>query len=46
VERYAGDVASVAVKGEDSVRVCRLDVVELDRVMAGGGKVALVRRDT
>jgi hypothetical protein len=46
VECYAGDVASMTVEGQDGVEICRLDVVELDRVMAGGGEVAFARRDT
>jgi hypothetical protein len=46
VEFYAGDVASMTVEGQDGVGICRLDVVELDCVMTGGGEVAFVRRDT
>lgn len=45
VECDAGDVGRVPVEGQDGVWVGRLDVVELDRVVAGGGEVALVRRD-
>jgi hypothetical protein len=36
----------MTVEGEDGIRVGRLDVVELDRVVAGGGEVALVGGDT
>jgi hypothetical protein len=46
VECDAGNVTSVTVKGEDRVGVRRLDIVELDRVMTGGGKVAFIGRDT
>jgi hypothetical protein len=45
VERDAGHVAGVAVEGEDRVGVRGFDVVQLDCVVAGGGKVALVGRD-
>lgn len=45
VERHARDVAGVAVKRQDRVGVGRLDVVELDRVVACGREVALVGRD-
>jgi hypothetical protein len=45
VEGDACDVGRVAVKGQDRIRIRRLDVVELDRVVAGGGEVALVGRD-
>ncbi len=45
MERDARDVGRVPVKGEDGVGVGRLDVVELDGVVAGGGEVALVGRD-
>jgi hypothetical protein len=45
MECYAGDVGRVAVKGEDGIRVGRLDVVELDCVVAGGREVALVGGD-
>jgi hypothetical protein len=45
VKGDARDVGRVAVEGQDRVRVRRLDVVELDRVVARGGEVALVGRD-
>ena len=45
VEGYAGDVAHVALEGEDGIGVRRLDVVELNSVVARGGEVALVGRD-
>lgn len=45
VERDAGDVGRVPVKGEDGVGVGGLDIVELDGMVAGGGKVAFVRGD-
>jgi hypothetical protein len=45
VEGDAGDVARVTLKGEERVGVGRLDVVELDGVVAGGGEEALVRGD-
>jgi hypothetical protein len=38
------NVRSMAVKGKDRIRVGRLDIVELDSVVAGGSEVALVRR--
>lgn len=46
VECDASDVAGVALEGEERVGVCRLDVEELDGVVAGGGKEALIGRDT
>lgn len=45
VEGDAGDVARVALEGEQRVRVGRFDVEELDRVVARGGEEALVGRD-
>lgn len=45
VEGDAGDVARVALKRQQRARVGRLDVVELDGLVAGGGEVALVGRD-
>lgn len=45
VEGHASHVASVAVEGEHSVGVRRLDVVELHGVVACGGEVALVGGD-
>lgn len=45
VERDARDVARVALKRQQRVGVGRLDVKELDGVVAGGGEVALVGRD-
>lgn len=45
VEGDAGDVARVALEREQRVRVRRLDVVELDRVVAGRGQEPLVGRD-
>ena len=35
----------MAIKCEDGVRIRRLDVVELDGVVARGGEVTLVGRD-
>lgn len=45
VEGDAGDVARVALKGQQRVRVGGLDVVELDGVVAGGREEALVGGD-
>lgn len=45
VERDAGHIAGVSVEGEYCVGVRRFDVVQLDRVVSGGGEVALVGRD-
>jgi hypothetical protein len=45
VESYARDVGGVSVEGEDGIGVGGFDVVELDRVVAGGREVALVGRD-
>lgn len=45
VECNAGDVVGVALKCQDRVRIGGLDVVELDTVVACGGKKALVGRD-
>lgn len=44
VECDASDVGRMAVKGENGVWVSRLDVVELHRVVTGGGEIAFVRR--
>lgn len=46
VECNAGDVVGVAFKCQDRVWVRGFDIVELDAVVACGGKKALVRRDT
>ena len=46
VECNAGDVVGMAFKGQDGIWVRGLDVVELDAMVARGGKEALVRRDT
>lgn len=45
VERDARNVARVALKGQQRVGVGRLDVKELDCVVARGREVALVGRD-
>lgn len=45
MEGYAGDIVGVAIKGEDWVRVCGFDVVELDVGVGGSGKETLVGRD-
>lgn len=45
VEGDARDVARVALKGQQGVGVGRLDVEELDRVVARGREEALVGRD-
>ena len=45
MEGDARDIASVAIEGENGVRIRRLYVVELDRVVPGGSKVTFVRRD-
>ena len=42
---YAGDIAGVAIEGEERVGICRADVIQFDIVVAGSGKVALVRGD-
>jgi hypothetical protein len=44
VERDARHIGRVAFKGEDGTGIGRLDVVEFDRVVAGGGEIALVGR--
>lgn len=46
MKRNARDVGRVSVKGEDGIGVRRFDVVELNGVVARGGEVALVGRDT
>ena len=46
VEGHARNVTGVTLEGEEGVGVGRFDVVQFDRVMAGRGEVALVRRDT
>lgn len=45
VEGDAGDVARVALKGQQRVGVGALDVEQLDGVVAGGREEALVGRD-
>lgn len=45
MERNSSDVARVAFKGQEGIRVRGFDVVEFDRVMARGGEEALVWRD-
>lgn len=45
MECHAGDVGGVSFEGEDGVRICRLDLVELDGVVARCGEEALVGRD-
>lgn len=45
VESHARDIAGVPFKGQDGIGVVGLDVVELYRVVARGGEVALVRGD-
>jgi hypothetical protein len=45
VECDAGDVGCVAVESENSVRIRRLDIVQLDGMVARGGEVALVGGD-
>jgi hypothetical protein len=45
VERDACDVGRVAFEGQDGVRVCGFDLVELDGVVASGGEEALVGGD-
>lgn len=45
VKRYSGDVPRVSLKRKQRIGVCRLDVVKLDRVVAGCGKKPLVGRD-
>lgn len=42
VERDAGDVARVALKGQQRIGVGALDVKQLDSVVAGGCEKALV----
>lgn len=46
VECNASDVVGMTFKCQDGVWVGRFDIVELDAVVACGGKEALVRRDT
>lgn len=46
VERDAGDIARVALKGQQRIGVGALDVEQLDSVVAGGCEKALVGRDT
>lgn len=45
MEGDSGDVARVALEGQQRVRVGGLDVVELDGVVARAGEEALVGRD-
>lgn len=44
VECDARDIRRMSVKDEDSIWVGGFDIVELDRVVAGGGEVAFVGR--
>ena len=43
---YARNVAGMTFKGEDRARIGRADIVELNIVITGGCKIALVWRDT
>jgi hypothetical protein len=45
MEGDARDIASMAIEGENSVRIRRFYVIELDSVMPGGSEVTFVRRD-
>jgi len=45
VKSHARDIARVPFEREHCGRVGGLDIVEFDRVMAGGGEVALVGGD-
>lgn len=45
VKRNTCDVSSVALKCQQRVRIRRLNIVQLDGMMASGGKVSLVGRD-
>lgn len=45
VECDTSDVTSVALECQHSCRVGRLDVVQLDGVVACGGEEAFIRRD-
>lgn len=42
VESDSGDVRCVAVEREDGIGICTLNVVELDGMMASGGKIAFI----
>lgn len=46
MESHASDVVRVAVKGHDVIRVRRLDIVELDIMMARRCQKALIGGDT
>lgn len=45
VESNASDVGRVALKGQDRIWVRGLDLIKLDRVVAGGSEEAFVGRD-
>lgn len=42
VKGDTGDVSRMALESQQRVRIGRLDIVELDRVVARGGEVSLV----
>lgn len=46
MERDTRHITGVAIKGEDCVWICAFDIVEFDSMVACGGEIALVRRDT
>lgn len=45
VERDAGNVACVAFEGENSGRICRPDIVELDSVVSSSSQEAFIWRN-
>lgn len=45
VKRDACDIPGVALKCQQRVRIRRLDIIQLDGMMASGGKVSLVGGD-
>lgn len=46
MKRHACNVVGVSFEGEDGAGVGGLDIVEFDGVMASGGKISFVGRDT
>lgn len=45
MKSHPGDVVRMPVKRHDRVRIRRLDIVELDIVMAGSCQIALIGGD-
>lgn len=45
MKSYTSDIVCVTLEGEDGGRIGRFDVIKLNGVMTGCGKVSLIRGD-